>query len=48
VLLAGGDMLSGTLDSNEFRGRPTIEMMNTMGFVADVAWATMLLIMMVK
>jgi 5'-nucleotidase/UDP-sugar diphosphatase len=37
VLLAGGDMLSGTLDSNEFRGRPTIEMMNTMGFVADVA-----------
>lgn len=37
VLIGGGDMLSGTLDSNEFRGRPTIEMMNEMGFVADVA-----------
>jgi 2',3'-cyclic-nucleotide 2'-phosphodiesterase (5'-nucleotidase family) len=37
VLIAAGDMLSGTLDSNEFRGRPVIEMMNAMGFVADVS-----------
>jgi len=36
LLLGGGDMLSGTLDSNEFRGRPTIEMMNAMDFAADV------------
>ena len=36
VLIANGDMLSGTLDSNEFRGRPVIEMMNAMGFAADV------------
>ena len=37
VLLGGGDMLSGTLDCNEFHGRPAIEMMNEMGFAADVA-----------
>jgi 2',3'-cyclic-nucleotide 2'-phosphodiesterase (5'-nucleotidase family) len=35
ILIGGGDMLSGTLDSNEFRGRPALEMMNAMGFVAD-------------
>lgn len=36
ILVGGGDMLSGMLDCNEFRGRPAIEMMNEMGFVADV------------
>ena len=35
ILIGGGDMLTGTLDSNEFRGRPAIEVMNAMGFVAD-------------
>src|SRR5574344_2586078 len=37
VLLGGGDMFSGTLDSNEFRGRPAIELMNAPHFDGDVA-----------
>ena len=37
VLLGGGDMFSGTLDSNEFRGRPAIELMNALHFDGDVA-----------
>lgn len=37
ILLGGGDMFAGTLDSNEFHGRPAIEVMNTLGFDADVA-----------
>jgi 5'-nucleotidase/UDP-sugar diphosphatase len=37
VLLGGGDMFAGTLDSNEFRGRPAIELMNALHFDGDVA-----------
>jgi 2',3'-cyclic-nucleotide 2'-phosphodiesterase/3'-nucleotidase len=34
LLLSAGDMLQGSIESNLLRGKPVIEMMNTIGFTA--------------
>ena len=36
IIMAGGDMFSGTLDADEYEGMPVIYAMNQMGFSADV------------
>ncbi|MGE4588582.1 MAG: bifunctional UDP-sugar hydrolase/5'-nucleotidase [Acidaminococcaceae bacterium] len=36
IILGGGDMLSGTLDADEYEGMPVIYAMNQIGFSADV------------
>lgn len=36
LLLGGGNMLFGTIESDENNGMPTVEAMNMMGFVANV------------
>lgn len=37
LLLGGGDMLSGTIDANEYQGMPAVMVMNKMAFAANVA-----------
>lgn len=37
LLVGGGDMFSGTIDANEYQGRPVVLAMNKMDFAANVA-----------